>query len=199
MAPRIAQAQADYGPSLDRAKINYDIARMYANGWVNESVTDQSEMSFITLFEKELPLRNISLNEFERRLKKLVTPAMKDMTTVRVVQECFKDHWAFLDIEEEGSLTRELMFDETFLDEQAAYEEGQPLEERRIYVPWLMLLGLLYCRSNKKERAETFYELVEIQLTESLASDDPEFIAYVPIMVEIAFNLMFNLYQSHRN
>ena len=94
------------------------------------------------------------------------------MTTVKVVEECFKDHWAFLDIEEEGSLTRELMFDETFLDEQNEGEEDQPLSERRIYVPWLMLLGLIYCRSNRRQRAEKFYELVEIQLTESLARDD---------------------------
>ena len=91
---------------------------------------------------------------------------------MKVVEECFKDHWAFLDIEEEGSLTRELMFDETFLDEQNEGEEDQPLSERRIYVPWLMLLGLIYCRSNRRQRAEKFYELVEIQLTESLARDD---------------------------
>jgi len=90
---------------------------MYANGWVNETVTDDSDIAFITLFERELPLRNISLTEFERRLKKMITPSMQDMATVRVVEECFKDHWAFLDIDEEGSLTRELMFDETFLDE----------------------------------------------------------------------------------
>ena len=56
--------------------MNYDIARMYANGWVNESVTDDSAVAFVTEFEKNLPLRNISLDEFERRLKKLVTPAM---------------------------------------------------------------------------------------------------------------------------
>jgi len=49
---------------------------MYANGWVNESVTDESKIKFITEFEKDLPLRNISLNEYERRLKKLATPAM---------------------------------------------------------------------------------------------------------------------------
>lgn len=46
------------------------------------------------------------------------------MTTVKVVEECFKDHWAFLDIDEEDSLTRELMFDETFLDEQEESEKG---------------------------------------------------------------------------
>ena len=46
------------------------------------------------------------------------------MVLVRVVEECFKDHWAFLDITEEGSLTRDMMFDETFLDEQDEEEQG---------------------------------------------------------------------------
>ena len=55
--------------------MNYDIARMYSNGWVNETVNDESELAFITAFERDLPLRNISLLEFERRLKKMVTPA----------------------------------------------------------------------------------------------------------------------------
>lgn len=76
IAPRIAQAQIDYAPQLDNAKIQYDKARMFANGWTNESVTDDSDVAFITEFEKELPLRNISLTEFERRLKKLITPQM---------------------------------------------------------------------------------------------------------------------------
>ena len=90
---------------------------MFAQGWVNESVTDNSDIAFITEFEKELPLRNISLTDFERILKKLVTPSMKDMATVRVIEECFKDHWAFEEICERGSLTREIIFDEVFLDE----------------------------------------------------------------------------------
>mmetsp|Transcript_11376 Transcript_11376/g.15292 ORF Transcript_11376/g.15292 Transcript_11376/m.15292 type:complete len:136 (+) Transcript_11376:201-608(+) len=135
---------------------------MYANGWTNETVHDESDVPFLTEFEKELPLRNMSLTEFERRIKKMVVPSMGDMATVRTIEECFKDHWAFLDIDEEDSFTRELMFDETFLDEQAAHEVDQPLSERRIFIPWLMLMGLLYCRSNRRQRAEKFYELVEI-------------------------------------
>ena len=166
MGPKMQQAQSDYGPQLDKAKINYDIMKMYGNGYVNESVSDTGELKFLTEFEKELPLRNISLVEFERRLKKCVVPSMKDMILVRVVEACFKDHWAFLDIDDEGSLTRELMFDEMFLDEQEPHEKGQPLSERRIYIPWLMLMGLIYCRSNRRQRAEKFYELVEIQLTD---------------------------------
>ena len=49
---------------------------MYTNGWTNETVTDTTQIKFITEFEKDLPLRNISLTEYERRLKKLVSPAM---------------------------------------------------------------------------------------------------------------------------
>ena len=125
---------------------------MYANGWVNESVTDTSKISFITEFEKDLPLRNISLTEFERRLKKLATPSMEDMVPVRVVIECFKDHWAFLDIVEDASLTRELLFDKIFLE--SLDEDDDPdsidIEDRKCSIPMLMLLGLLYCRSNRR-------------------------------------------------
>ena len=84
---------------------------MYANGWINEAVNDTTRTKFITEFEKGIPLRNISLTEYERRLKKLVTPKMEDKATVRMVTECFSDHWAFLDIGERNSLCRELMFD----------------------------------------------------------------------------------------
>ena len=121
------------------------------------------------------------------------------MILVKVVEECFKDHWAFLDIGEEGSLTRELMFDEMFLDELQPHEVNYPLAERRIYIPWLMLMGLIYCRSNRRQRSQKFYELVEIQLTEQLARDDKEFVDYNPVMIDICYDLMLKLYPRHRN
>jgi hypothetical protein len=173
---------------------------MYSNGWINESVVDTTQIKFITEFEKDLPLRNISLTEYERRLKKLVTPAMNDMVPVKVIVECFKDHWAFFDIIEEGSLTRELMFDKLFLEELTNEEaDDEKLDKRKCSVPMLMLLGLLYCRSNRKQRAEKFYELVEIQLTDRLVNSDPEFRAYVPFLYEISYKLMFRLYVRHHD
>lgn len=123
VGPKIAQAQRDYAPQLDIASQQYDIARMYANGWTNESVTDTSSIKFITEFEKQLPLRNISLTEYERRLKKLVTPFMQDKASVRMVRECFKRHWAFTDICEPESLTSELMFDPMFIVQEGSHEE----------------------------------------------------------------------------
>ena len=62
-----------------------------------------------------------------------------------------------------------------------------------------MLLGLLYCRSNRRQRAEKFYELIEIELTESLAVTDKEFRSYIPVMFEIVYILMIELYPDHRN
>jgi len=61
-----------------------------------------------------------------------------------------------------------------------------------------MLLGLLYCSSNKVQRAEKFYELVEIELSDILHISDPEFRDFIPVMFEIAYILMFKLYSKHR-
>ena len=204
LGPQWEKAKHDYAPQIDNAKVNYDIARMYANGWTNEAVVDTTRTKFITEFEKMLPLRNISLNEYERRLKKLVTPKMQDKASVRMVTECFKDHWAFLDIEEENSLTRELMFDQLFLvqeedGERSDGEEDADISTRQVHIPILMLLGVLYCRSNRLERAEKFYELVEIELTDSLPASDPEFRDYIPYLYEIPYKLMFRLYDRHRD
>jgi hypothetical protein len=83
-APQLAEANRLYYKGLDRAK-----------GYTNEYVEDESTIKFITEFEKTLPLKDISLVEFERRIKKLVTPKMQDCCTVGMIIECFKDHFAF--------------------------------------------------------------------------------------------------------
>lgn len=62
-----------------------------------------------------------------------------------------------------------------------------------------MLLGVLYCRSNRAQRAMKFYELVEIELTDTLPASDPEFRAYIPYLYEIPYKLMFRLYDRHRD
>ena len=104
-------------------------------------------------------------------MKKLVRPADEDMVRVRTVIECFKDHWAFTEISnEDGSLIRDLMFDHFFLDSDQASAAAEPqpgpesplrveeaenggqdsLEDGKCSIPKLMLLGLLYCRSNRR-------------------------------------------------
>ena len=79
-------------------------------------------------------------------------------------------------------------------------EDGDDsFNERYVHIPILMLLGVLYCRSNRKQRAQKFYELVEIELTDTLPASDPEFRSYVPYLYEIPYKLMFRLYDRHRD
>ena len=86
------------------------------------------------------------------------------------------------------------------LDGSELDKKKKPVEfkERKVCIPYLMLLGLMYCKSNKLQRAEKFYELVEIELTNVLHNNDEEFIKYVPVMYEISYLLMFRLYSKHR-
>jgi hypothetical protein len=90
---------------------------MFAKGYYNETVYDEGRCKFVTEFEKMLPLRNMSLEEYEQRLYKNITPAMEEKASVELIVESFRDHWAFKDIAVPLTLTRELMFDRLFLVE----------------------------------------------------------------------------------
>jgi hypothetical protein len=56
-------------------KQKYEDARLKYKGYKAEKIFDSTETGFITDFEYTLPLKKIDIDEFERRLKKLVEPA----------------------------------------------------------------------------------------------------------------------------
>jgi hypothetical protein len=73
---------------------------------------------------------------------------MKDCVTVAMLVECFKDHHAFETIDIPDTLVHDLMFDQIFLyevDEKSKIE----FQQRLVSIPRLMLLGMLYCASNR--------------------------------------------------
>jgi hypothetical protein len=74
-----------YAPQLEQARRNYIKNMDYMWNYRNEAIEDEGPLAFITEFEKTLPLREISLVEFERRIKKLVVPSMGESVTVAVV------------------------------------------------------------------------------------------------------------------
>lgn len=63
-----ANGPVGYAPEKDSAAVKWYLTKLYTQGFVNEIIEDVSHMSFVTEFEKILPLRNISLDEFEARL-----------------------------------------------------------------------------------------------------------------------------------
>ena len=48
-------------------------------------------------------------------------------------------------------------------------------EDILLSVPKLMALGILYCLSNSKLRAEKFYELIQSEMEDTIDTFDPEF------------------------
>jgi hypothetical protein len=67
-------------------------------GYSPPNVDDKSETGMISNFEKKLPLGKVDIDEFERRLKKLVDPLSKDVITLKQIEASFADHYAFRDI-----------------------------------------------------------------------------------------------------
>ena len=63
----------------------------------------------------------------------------------------------------------------------------------------MMLLGILYCRSNRRQRAEKLYELVDSEKSNKIEGKSKFLRAYLPKMADISHNLMFKLYERHRD
>lgn len=102
-------------------------------------------------FERKLPIAKIDLDDFERRLKKLAEKENKDMITKAQIIEVFKDHYATEDITNTYSLSHQLLINDVF--------KRRYSDENVYYIPYLLLLGILYCPSNNQLKARKFFEL----------------------------------------
>ena len=85
---KYAEAKEKYGPQL---KEKYEEAKMKMQSYRPEKIEDNSTTSMITRFEETIPLRRMTIDEYERRLKKLADPDSKDMLTPNQIVESFKD------------------------------------------------------------------------------------------------------------
>jgi hypothetical protein len=103
----------------------------------------------ITKFEETLPLRKMTVDEFERRLKKLIDPSCGDMINEAQLIESFKD--AFPEIEDETSLIRQLLMNPVFLDPRT--------EEIQYNINEILIMGNMYCANTPLIRANRFFEL----------------------------------------
>jgi hypothetical protein len=59
-----------------------------------------------------------------------------------------------------------------------------------------MILGILYCLSNSKQRAERFYELIASEMEETIDTTDPDFQEYFPIIGEISYVFILEIYNG---
>ena len=164
----------------------------------------QPETADLLLFEYYvLPLKQMSLCDYERRLKKLayVDEFDYEVVTIKQLQESFSDDvFMSLHVLNEQSILMQVMTSELFqvrekkskyeleeeyyneensLDRASINRETQDQSDKEpcslLSVPKLMLLGILYTASNAKQRAERFYELVQFNLDSQIFTNDWEF------------------------
>lgn len=58
------------------------------------------------------------------------------------------------------------------------------------HVPFLMLLGVLICATNDRNKADKFFELCQIELNPAISHEDGEFVEYFPKILEIAYDVL---------
>lgn len=87
------------------------------------------------------------------------------------------------------SLLRTMMTDPIF--------KKNPNDEE-FHIPYLMLLGVLYCASNTAVKAEKFYELCQLDLHVQMNRNDKEYIDYFPKLLQISYEFIIKTYITFR-
>jgi len=64
--------------------------KLKSKGYNIDILNDASELAAVTTFERNLPICKVGLDDYERRLKKLVDN--EDFLTEKQLVEVFKDH-----------------------------------------------------------------------------------------------------------
>ena len=75
VARKYEAAKVKYGPEVERMKRKAEEKHMTLKGYSVDKIEDNSLTGFITEFEFYLPLKKIDIDEYERRLKKLIKQA----------------------------------------------------------------------------------------------------------------------------
>ena len=79
------------------------------------------------------------------------------------------------------------MFDPLFLikdkgEQSLKKEDKDDLNERLVFLPTLMLLGILYCRSTREQRAEKLFELLDSEEADFIKPVDDTFRVFIPLL-----------------
>jgi hypothetical protein len=70
--------------------------------------------------------------------------------------------------------------------------------DEEFHIPYLMLLGLLYCASNAEIKALKFYELCQLHLNQTMHRNDPEYNDYFPKLLQISYEFIIRIYIKFR-
>lgn len=70
--------------------------------------------------------------------------------------------------------------------------------DEEFHIPYLMLLGLLYCAANPEVKSLKFYELCQLHLDTVMSRNDPEYNDYFPKLLQISYEFIIRVYIKFR-
>jgi len=139
--------------------------------------------TYLGQFENMFAFNFIEIEEFEKRVKKLVYG--DEYVTIEQLKECLKTAKGFEDIINEDSLTYSVL-SSSYL-KRDRYRTATSLrhlndpdiqnganDPREVYIPYVLLLGIMYAKATSRVRATKFYELVQDELTPRVSCNDKE-------------------------
>ena len=132
---RAKQRTADgYAAAKEKARIKYDESKLRWKGYREQLVEDESETGIITKFEDKMVIKKVSIDEFDRRIKKFID-GTEEITEKQLI-EAFADHPQMGEITNEESLTRKLLTHPMLKDNPS---------NSTFHIPNLMLVAILFC------------------------------------------------------
>ena len=151
-------------------------------------------------------LRHVKLEDYENRLKMLVTPEKGKASVVKLKQlkEAFKGNHYLTKILEKGqngerSLDWKLMMTPGLFVQPQSSGGGIIFEddpELTFKVNELMLLGILYCCATPMKKTKKFYSLLQSGLDSQIAASDKDTEHYLPLLGRICYIEMISLYNN---
>lgn len=192
------QAGRLYGRVAKATRKKYSYARLKFKGYKFNYSTDDSETQKITAMENSFPLISVAIDEFEQRLQDFYFREKTNKMTIQQVVDTFKDNLFLDDIEDETSITRKMLTHKVLQN-----------TKNIIYLPYLRLLGILYCSATPLLKAQTFYNVIKPKELDSKESEDkkatdvakaevliPE---YFEKMLDISYTMMIVLFSTSEN
>ena len=129
----------------------------------------------------------VPLDDFERRVRAFQEKEKSTKISVAQLIETFQDCSYLKDIVDENSVTRKLLT-----------HRSLEVSPGTIYIPYLLLLGILLCASTKKMKAEAYYNMFKKEFSNEVQRNEILLGEFMEKMCDISYAMMIKLH-AHQN
>jgi hypothetical protein len=140
--------------------------------------------SHVAELERDMAWSFIGYRTYEDRVTRQIFEEDHEVVSLGVLAKSFHGIRAFADLNVEGSLLRRMVTSKYL--EKSAHVEGTHIEQHKIRVKALLLLGILYCKGDAQLKATAFYDVIQGDLKEEIPNNDGDLRELYPLVLQLA-------------